>query len=306
MPSEAEICPAGEAPSATLPPTGYRAWIELTKPRLSVLSVLTALVGYLAARPDWSPMEFLALSLGTLLSACGALTLNQWYEADIDGLMERTRDRPIPSGRVPRNTALRLGLVLAFSGPLVLLLGTHWLAATRSVLTVLSSTLVYTPLKRRSRWAMEIGAVSGSLPPMIGWAAAEGALPAMAWILFGVLTCWQMPHFLAIAWTYRRDYEAAHLPLHSVEAGRGHTVALGSSVWSLGLIALSLLPQLLGEASWIYSAGSLLVGAWFAQASFRWLRDGLDASARSVFLRSLVYLPLWMLLLGVDRILLSN
>lgn len=295
------------APANAVPVEGAKAgwatWLELTKPRLSSLSVISSVVGYAAARPEFDATVFLGLLAGTMLSAGGALTLNQWYEADTDALMTRTRGRPIPSGRIRRSQALPFGLAISIVGCLLLWLTTGALASALSAATILSYIAVYTPLKRRSRWAMEIGAVSGSLPPLIGWAAAEGSISILGWILFGVLTCWQMPHFLAIAWTHRAEYAAAHLPLHSVEAARGRVVSLGALVWTAALLPLSLAPQFLGLATWFYSIGTAALGVWFLAAAARWVSAQTDASARTLFLRSLAYLPFWMLLVSVDRLL---
>lgn len=288
---------------SVIAPRGWRAWLELTKPRLSFLSVVSAMIGYVAARPGWDPVEAGGLFAGTLLSAGGALSLNQGWEAETDAKMARTRGRPVPSGRVPRLGALAFGALLGLAGCGLLGWVNGSLPALLSAATILSYVLVYTPLKRRSRWAMEIGAISGSLPPLIGWAAAEASLSPLAWLLFAVLTCWQMPHFLAIAWTYRQEYAAADLPLHSTEDGRGRIVARGALIWTVLLTLVSLLLQPISGSSFLYTAGALLLGVYFCMPAVAWVKTGEEGWARKVFLRSLVYLPAWMLLLALDRLL---
>ncbi|MEZ5277575.1 MAG: heme o synthase [Opitutaceae bacterium] len=280
----------------------FSGLIELTKPRLSFLSVITALVAYLAAQPGrdfWNLFNFLC---GTALSAGGAAALNQWLERHTDAVMKRTRDRPLPTGLVTPAHAFGWGLLLSSVGVSQLWLGTNSLAGMLGLGTIVSYVCIYTPLKRRSRWATELGAVSGALPPLIGWAAAEGSISTLGWILFGVLFFWQIPHFMAIAWVYRKDYAAVSFPMLSVTDPDGGRVALWSMINAILLIAVSLLPTLLGFTSIIYLMAAAALGLWFLLSAGRFMKEaGRDSAARRLFLTTIAYLPLVLAILVLDR-----
>lgn len=280
-----------------------RALIELTKPRLATLSVLTAVAGYAAARPIWDTVTALALLIGTSLSAAGALALNQWRERTTDALMERTRERPLPAGRISPALALAWSSGLAVSGVLLLALGTTPLAALISAATIVLYVFVYTPLKRHTRWATEVGAIPGALPPLIGFGAAEGSFSALAWLVFGVLLLWQMPHFFAIGWRCRDEYATAGFPLLPVIDHDGRSTANWSLGYSAALLLVSLLPWPLGLTGALYGLGALAAGAgllWRA-AQFRHARHDRDPAARRLFFATLIYLPVVLAALVVDR-----
>lgn len=285
------------------PPAKFRDYLELTKPRLSLLSVFTVLVGYLAARPAPDHWRLGLLMVGTLLAAGGVAALNQWMERDTDGRMRRTSDRPIPSGKVPDGSAFVLGMLMCIAALFLLFAKVNPLAALFTLLTIFSYLCWYTPAKRWSRWSTEIGAVAGALPPLIGWAAGEGRVTALGWILFGVLFFWQIPHFMAVAWYYRRDYSAVDFPMLPVRDETGRWVAGWSLVATLCLVAVSLLPVALGLASRIYGAAAALAGLWFLWRAAQFLRaDGRDLAARRLFLASIAYLPLVLIALVADRL----
>ena len=184
---------------------------ELTKPRLSLLSVFTASLGYLVHDPLVDNLSvFIALTVGTAFSAAGAAALNQWMERNEDALMARTADRPIPAKLVTSQFALLFGIFLSFLGLGILWSGTNEWSVGLTFLTLLIYLALYTPLKKKSSLAIEVGAVSGALPPLIGWVAAAGTPTLYGWILFGILFAWQLPHFMAIAWNFRDDYEKGH------------------------------------------------------------------------------------------------
>lgn len=290
--------------SAPAPGASFRDYLELTKPRLSLLSVLTAVVGYFAARPPSQPMKFVLLLIGTSLAAGGVAALNQWMESDTDARMRRTADRPIPAGKVPTGSAFVLGWLMC-SGALFLLFATVGkLAALFTLLTIVSYLGWYTPAKSRSKWSTEIGAVAGAFPPLIGWSAGEGDVTALGWILFGVLFFWQIPHFMAVAWTHRRDYSAVQFPMLPVRDESGRSVARWSLVNTVALVVVSLLPVVLGHATLIYGAVAAVVGAWFLRRAISFLQpDGRDAAARKLFLASIAYLPLVLGALVADRLL---
>jgi protoheme IX farnesyltransferase len=275
---------------------------ELTKPRLSFLSIVTALVGYLSAQPErdfWLLVNFL---VGTAVSAGGAAVLNQWMEWRTDSLMGRTMDRPIPSGVIKPVQALSFGLLLSIIGPLQLFLGVNGLASTLAAATILTYLLFYTPSKARTQWSTEVGAISGALPPLIGWAAARGTVDGLGWVLFAVLFFWQIPHFLAIAWTYRADYAKAKFPMLPVVDAEGGKTARWALLNTVVLVAVSLLPPVLGFSSWLYGAVAAVLGAIFLYWSISLLsNERRDFVARKTFFYSIIYLPALLAALVLDR-----
>lgn len=288
--------------SETAASAAFGDYLELTKPRLSLLSVLTTLVGYLAVRPERSAWTLLPLLLGTALSAGGVATLNQWMEADTDARMNRTRDRPIPSGRVTTGSAFVLGWSLCLCGLATLFAEVNPLSAAFALATMVCYLALYTPAKRWSRWSTEIGAVAGALPPLIGWAAAEGHVSALGWILFGLLFFWQMPHFMAIAWMYRKDYAAVGFPMLAVRDVSGAKVAAWSFACAAMLVAVTLLPAWLGLCGAAYAMTAGILGIWFLWKAIAFLRPARrEQTARSLFFASLLYLPLVLGALVVDR-----
>jgi heme o synthase len=285
-------------------PARFSDYLELTKPRLSLLSVLTALVGYYAARPAHNPRQVLCLALGASLAAGGVAALNQWSESETDARMHRTADRPIPTGRIAGGSAYVLGWGMCFVALVILFTQVGKLAALFTLLTIASYLGWYTPAKRSSRWSTEIGAIAGAFPPLIGWSAAEGTVSPLGWILFGILFFWQIPHFMAIAWTYRRDYSAVNFPMLPVRDESGTKVARWSFVATVALVVVSLLPAYLGLDSLWYAGAAALAGAGFVWRAAGFLRaDGRDASARRLFLFSLAYLPVLLGSLVADRLL---
>jgi protoheme IX farnesyltransferase len=288
---------------ATTQPAGFSDYLELTKPRLSLLSVLTALVAYLAARPPFLPVELVAVIVGTSLAAGGVAVLNQWLEHETDARMKRTADRPIPAGKVPTGSAFVLGGLMCIAALGVVFAKVNGMAAIFTLLTIAAYLGWYTPAKRRSRWSTEIGAVAGALPPLIGWSAAENGVSSLGWILFGVLFFWQIPHFLAISWTYRRDYASVKFPILPVRNEAGGKVAGWALVNSIMLVAVSLLPVALGLLTVWYGAVAAVAGGWMLWRAIAFLRvAGRDAAARKLFLASLAYLPLTLGALLADRI----
>jgi heme o synthase len=282
----------------------FSDYVELTKPRLSLLSVLTALVGYFAARPAHNMPRVAFLALGASLAAGGVAALNQWSESDTDARMVRTAQRPIPSGKIAGGSAYVLGWAMCFVALILTFTQVGRLAALFTLLTIASYLGWYTPAKRSSRWSTEIGAIAGAFPPLIGWSAAEGNVSALGWILFGILFFWQIPHFMAIAWTYRRDYSAVHFPMLPVRDEAGGKVAGWSFIATLCLVAVSLLPLVLGLASLWYGAAAGAVGTFFLWRAAAFLRpQGRDAAARRLFLFSLAYLPVLLGSLVADRLL---
>jgi protoheme IX farnesyltransferase len=282
-------------------------YLELTKPRLSLLSVMTALVGYFAARPPFDPVRIGLLAVGTSLAAGGVASLNQWMEVETDARMSRTAKRPIPAGRIAGGSAFVLGWLMCIAALMLIFTGVGRLAALFTLLTIAFYLGWYTPAKRSSRWSTEIGAIAGAFPPLIGWSAAEGTVSALGWILFGVLFFWQIPHFMAIAWTYRRDYSNVNFPMLPVRDETGGRVAWWSFVATAALVGVSLLPAILGLASAWYGSAALVVGGCFLWRAAAFLRPAArDAGARRLFLFSLAYLPILLGSLVADRLLVNR
>ncbi len=274
---------------------------ELTKPRLSFLSVITAVVGYLAADPSRDLGVLFSLLIGTSLAAGGAAALNQWMEHEADAKMVRTQDRPIPAGRVAPLHACIYGLCLSVIGCYVLGAGANLLAGTLAAATIASYVLLYTPLKQLTTWNTLIGAIPGALPPLIGWAAAEGRISTLGWILFAILFLWQMPHFFAIAWTHRKDYAQGGFVMLSNADVNGRKVAIQAFAFCLALVASTLLPSILGYASWLYGAVAALGGIYILKPSIAFLRErNRDSAARKLFFASIFYLPALLIPLVLD------
>lgn len=284
----------------------FRDYLELTKPRLSMLSVLTAMVGYFAARPPSNPPKFILLLVGTSLAAGGVAALNQWLEHDTDARMKRTADRPIPTGRVPTGSAFVLGWLMCIAALFLLFAKVDRFAALFTLLTIISYLGWYTPAKRWSIFSTEIGAIAGAFPPLIGWSAGEGKITALGWILFGILFFWQIPHFMSIAWTYRRDYSAVHFPMLPVRDESGGKVAVWSFINTLALMVVSLLPVFLGLATKAYGLAAVVFGTLFLWRAIVFMHpDGRDGAARKLFLGSIIYLPLLLGVLVADRLIAS-
>jgi len=268
-------------------------FMELTKARLSLLVLITTLVGFLLG---WSgPLDWFLLGatlFGTALAACGASALNQWWERSLDALMKRTEDRPLPAKRLHPRDALLFGLLCCFTGTVLLFFFVNLLAAGLAVATVVIYVLAYTPLKRRTTLNTLLGAIPGALPPLIGWAAATNDVGVGGAVLFLILWFWQMPHFLAIAWLYREDYAAAGFRMLSVDDPEGFMTSRQALLYALGLLAVSLLPTLLGMASPFYFATALMVGILFALAAFLFVKNRTRENARRLFFASIIYLPL--------------
>lgn len=280
-----------------------RDWLELTKPRISVLVTITAAVGYcLGSAGPVDLVGLLELVFGTALAAGGAGALNQVVERDVDARMGRTKNRPLPAGRIQVNAAFVFGLALSLAG-------TAWLSARGNLLTgwLAGATIVlyvgaYTPLKRRSPLNTLVGAVPGALPPVMGWTAAAGTLGPGALALFGILYLWQLPHFLAIAWMFREDYAGAGLKMLPEVDGGGPWTGRLAVLYALALVPVSLAPTLLGLAGGAYFAGALILGVALVAVGLGMVRDRERRSARRLLLASVTYLPLLLVLLVLDRV----
>ncbi len=273
-------------------------FVTLTKPRLNSLVVVTTGVGYLAARGGVDLPVLAHTTIGAALVAGAAAAFNQIAERDLDVRMPRTRDRPLAAGRLQPGEAAGFAVPLALAGLVQIGAGANLLAAILALATLVSYAAVYTPLKRRTHWAVLVGAVPGALPVVIGWAAAR-PLSAEAWSLFALLFVWQLPHFLALAWMYRDDFGRAGLPLLAVVDATGRRTARHLIAYSVLLVPVSLVPALLGVAGIAYAAGAGLLGVGLLALAGRFAAHRSSERARTLFRATLAYLPLvWLLLLA--------
>lgn len=275
-------------------------YVELTKPRITFMVLVTTVAGFVLAPTvslvagGWAslPLALLFHALvGTALTASSSSVLNQVIERDQDARMRRTAGRPLPSGKLERGRALVFGVALGVVGVLWLAVGTNLLTAVLGAVTLVSYVLIYTPLKRVSSLATVVGAAPGAMPPVMGWAAATGTLGPGAWALFGILFFWQLPHFLAIAWMYRADYERGGFPMLPVIEPDGRSTARQSVIWAAALIPLSLVPTALGLVGSVYAAGALVLGVGYLAASVAFGRRRTGPAARQLLLVSVLYLP---------------
>ena len=285
---------------------GVGAYVELTKARLAMLVLVTTAVGFFVGhdRP-MTARSFLLLAhliAGTGLLAAGAMTLNQYLERGTDALMHRTMKRPLPSGRIAPVDALAFGTLLSIGGLLYLLLLVNALTAALGGLTIASYLFAYTPLKSRTTLCTIVGAVPGALPPMMGYAAARHAVDERAWALFAILFVWQMPHFLAIGWLYREDYARGRQMMLPVLDPSGRATARQMLVFSLTLLPVTLAPTLIGMAGVGYFIGAAVLGIAFFAFAAMLAAARTTAAARQMFLVSVVYLPLLLGLMVVDRV----
>ena len=277
--------------------------LELTKPRIVALVLVTIAAGFvMASSADGVAVApLLHTLLGAALVAGGTNALNQVFERDVDALMRRTARRPLPSGRLAPRAAAVFAWSIGIAGIAYLALMVNILTAALSAATLVSYAFLYTPLKRRTPSATLVGAVPGALPIVGGWTAAGGALGLDALVLFGILFLWQLPHFLALSWMYREDYARAGLRMPSVGDPDGARTFRHASVHSALLVPLSLAPTMLGLAGVVYLAGAAAVSAWLLHAAIEAMRTRSPAAARRLFIASLIYLPILLVLLIADR-----
>lgn len=293
-------CPSTEA---VLAATGMRvaAYFSLTKPRIVLMVLITVGVGFLlGARRSAHPATLALTLLGTGLVAAGASTLNQWWERERDARMRRTSNRALPSGKLSSAEAALFGVALGVAGGLILLMGVNFLAAAVAVATLLLYVLVYTPLKPMTTLNTAVGAIPGALPPVIGWAGATGTLGIESLALFLIVFLWQFPHFLAIAWIYREDYQRGGMKMLPEFDPMGLITARQATSYALALVPAGLLPAMVGLAGPYYFAGSLVMGMIYLIAAARFWSSVSDSAARRLLRTSFVYLPAVLLLLVLN------
>lgn len=278
-------------------------FFELTKPRIVLMVLITAFVGYYAGSgrvPNY--LQLLQMLIGTALAAAGTLTLNQFIERDVDGKMERTRRRPLPDGRVLPQDALWFGILLTLLGLAYLAAAVNLISAAVAAAITLSYLLIYTPMKRMSSLCVPVGAVPGALPPVIGWVAARGELSVDAWVLFAIMFLWQIPHTLAIAYLYQADFARAGIQFLPVIEPDGQSTNRQILIHCAALLVVSLLPTLIGLAGASYFVVAFVLGAGFIACGVKLAMTPSRAGARQLLFASLIYLPALLLVMALDRV----
>lgn len=278
-------------------------FVALAKPRVVMMVLITTLVGfYLGSHGMPDVLLLLRTLLGTALAAGGTLALNQYMERDLDALMERTRLRPLPDGRLQAGEALAFGLVITLSGLLYLTFAVNLLSGAVTATITASYLLLYTPLKRKTPLCSIVGAVPGALPPVTGWVAAHEGFGVEAWILFAILFLWQLPHSLAIAQLYREDYACAGFQLLPVIEPDARSSGRQVVSNCLALVVVGLLPTLVGLAGPVYFIAALLCGIAFLSYGIAFARVRTEASARQLMFASLLYLPAVLIVMALDKV----
>jgi len=297
--------PAGTPTRRTAIPGGsrIRAYYELTKPGIALFVMMTAGVAYfVGSRGDAQLLPVAHVLLGTLLATAGALALNQYLEREVDARMVRTRQRPVPSGRLRPVEALLFGSALVAGGCLYMWATVGGLPAALTLFSAFAYNFIYTPLKSRSYMATLAGAIPGAMPALIGWSAATGTVSLGGLVLFAIAFLWQLPHVLALAWLLREDYTRAGFFLTPPADPAGRVIARQMNLYTVTLIPVSLLPTLIHLTGWIYFAGALVLGlgllVWTLRAGMTMSRE----AVRKVFLGSLAYQPLLLAFMLVDTL----
>jgi len=278
-------------------------FLELTKPRVVLMVLVTTTVGfYLGSQGEPDYVSLLHTLFGTALAGGGTLTLNQLLEREADAKMERTRLRPLPDGRLQPMDALVFGTLITVSGLLYLTLAVNPLSALVTATIVVTYLFAYTPLKKKTSLCSIVGAIPGALPPVIGWAAAREALNLEAWVLFTIMFLWQMPHSLAIGWLYREDYARAGFRLLPVIDQDGKSTGRQIVSNCLALLAVGLIPTLIGFTGTLYFFCALLLGGIFLWYGISLARSRSQVAARRLLFASLLYLPVLLAVMAFDKV----
>ena len=276
---------------------------EMAKPGITLMVVLTAGLGFLLGRGErFSFLLLVYTLLGTGLVSAGASVLNHVLEREPDALMRRTANRPLPAGRMDPDLALLFGVAVGVAGLVELALAVNLLTALLGAAALAGYVFVYTPLKKVTSLATVVGAVPGAIPPMMGWSAVRGHLDPPAWVLFGILFFWQMPHFLAIAWLCRDDYARGGFPMLTVSDPGGGRTARQMILYGAALIPVSLLPSVFGLMGTVYFGGAFVLGLVYLAFCFGFARTRSTSGARWLMLVSILYLPAVLLVMLLDRV----
>jgi protoheme IX farnesyltransferase len=278
-------------------------YAELAKPRIVLMVLVTSFVGfYVGSEQVPNYLRLLQMLFGTALAAAGTLALNQFVERDSDAMMERTRHRPLPDGRIMPREAFWFGVLITVSGLAYLALAVNFISAWVTAFIAVSYLFFYTPMKRRSPLCVLVGAIPGALPPVIGWVAARGTLSVDAWVLFAIMFLWQVPHTLAIARLYREDYAKAGIQFLPVIEPDGESTNRQIISHCAALLAVSLLPTLVGLAGPVYFIVAFFLGVGFLASGIRLAMESTLPRARKLLFASLIYLPALLLVMALDRV----
>jgi protoheme IX farnesyltransferase len=273
-------------------------FVELTKPRITFLVLVTTLVGFYMGSQDGVNLTLLLQTIvGTGLVAAGASALNQYFERDLDARMMRTKTRPLPDGRLLPNEALGFAAAISLIGIASLAVFVNLLTAFLGVLTLTAYIFVYTPLKTRTAFCTLIGAVPGAMPPMMGWTAARGEIDSVALAIFAILFLWQMPHFFAIAWIFTEDYARGGFVVHTSGVRTGRQII----AYCCALIPVSLLPTLYGATGATYFVGAMLLGFVYLGYGFAVALFRSNTHAQRLLRVSVLYLPALLVLMMMDK-----
>ena len=278
------------------------AFVELTKPRIAFMLVLTAAAGfYLGNRGTFDVLLFANAMIGIALLAFGVATLNQWLEKRTEAMMDRTANRPLPSGKVSNVEALIFGSILCIGAEAYLFFLVNPLTALLGLSVIVGYVLLYTPLKTRTSASTAIGAIPGAMPPLMGWTASANEITLGAWALFAFLFLWQFPHFLAIAWMYRDQYAKAGILMLPVVEPSGRITARQIVLFAIMMVPISLAPFFLGFAGWVFLIVGVILGGWFLVESIRTARAKTPEMARRLLLVSVLYLPVMFAVMVLDK-----
>lgn len=280
------------------------AFMELTKPRIAIMLVLTSAAGfYLGANTLKAPFDFVLFlnsMIGITLLAFGVAALNQHWERDLDKLMERTVTRPLPQGRLKATEALVFALALTLAAEIYLALAVNLLTAGLGLVVIVGYVLMYTPMKTRTPISTAVGAIPGAMPPLMGWTSAANTITVEALVLFWLLFLWQFPHFLAIATMYKEQYRAAGIRMLPVVEKEGKNTAFQIVFFNAVLVPVSVIPYFTGTSGLIYLIGAVVLGLWFLFAGIRAAREKTPAASRKLLMVSVMYLPLVFFLMVIN------
>src|SRR6266852_597656 len=304
-----EVTPVAQQPCPMRFYAAVADYWALTKPEINFLIAIATFTGFYLGYTDRRPAQFhgfpflllIHTLLGTLLVASGTGTLNQYLERRFDAQMRRTARRPLAAGRLEPSPALWFGILMSLAGSIYLAAAVNALASLLAILTLVSYLTLYTPLKRKTPLCTVVGALPGAMPPLIGWAAASGKLSFEAWLLYAMLFLWQFPHFMAIAWMYREDYDRAGYVVLPHGQRRAHFVTSLTILPLMALLPLSLLPATVGQPGILCSVGALLLSLGFFYCGAQFVLRKSSAAARRLLLASIIYLPSSFVLMILHR-----
>ncbi|MFK7845699.1 MAG: heme o synthase [Rhodothermales bacterium] len=296
-----------EIPSIPEKPASFRSkfadYLTLTKPEITFLVTISAVAGYiLGTTGEIDLSAFIALIVGVAFSSAGGAAFNHYIERDLDAEMKRTDNRPLPSGRINPTVVLVLASLISITGIGILYIYCNLLTSILSALTIVLYIFLYTPLKQYTKYNTFVGTIPGALPALGGWTAATGSFGTGGWVIFFILLIWQLPHFLALAWMYRKDYGRAGFKMLPVVEPNGRSTANQMLISAVLLLITSLLPSALGLTGMIYFIGVLIVSLWLLATCVRFYRTMTNVDARRVLKASIIHIPVLVVLLIVDRL----